>query len=175
MAPSTAPRKASSGRWLNILLVVAAAVAIGGVAFAVGRNTAPASAAFPGNFPGNGTFQGNGTFPGGPNASGAPGGNGGTRGFGLGGGGLTISGTVESVTADTMTVTTANGQTIEVTLDGETAYHQQAPATASDVTAGSSVSVQVTTGGFGPGAGNGDGSGTGTAPSVTASDVTVVP
>ena len=37
--------KASSGRALNILLGVAIAVAIGGIAFAVGRSTAPVAAA----------------------------------------------------------------------------------------------------------------------------------
>ena len=41
----------SSGRWLNLLLGVAAAVAIGGVAFAVGRSTAPVAAARFGRVP----------------------------------------------------------------------------------------------------------------------------
>ena len=56
--PAASSRKSGSGgRLLNIVLVVAAAVAIGGVAFAVGRNTAPVSAS-------TGTGRGNGTFGG---------------------------------------------------------------------------------------------------------------
>ena len=47
----TAPRRSSSGRWLNVLLGVAAAVAIGGVAFAVGRSSAPVNAAGFGRVP----------------------------------------------------------------------------------------------------------------------------
>ena len=50
----TAPRRSSSGRWLNLLLGVAAAVAIGGIAFAVGRSTAPVAAAGFDRGPGNG-------------------------------------------------------------------------------------------------------------------------
>ena len=132
-------RKSNSARWINVLLVVAVAVAIGGVAFAIGRGTAPAAAAA---FPGRGNF-GNGN---GPLASGAPGfGNGAGRGFGLGGG-LTINGTVQSVTGDSMTITTASGQSVDITLSGDTAYHEQTAATASDVTVGSSVAVQVSGG-----------------------------
>jgi hypothetical protein len=173
-----APRRSSSGRWVNVLLAVAVAVAIGGVAFAVGRSTAPVAAAGFGRF--NGTGFPSGSFN--PDASGAPG-QGRFGGFGLAGG-ITIDGTVQSVTGDTLTVKAANGQTIEVTLDSDTAYHQQASATASDVTVGSSVAVQVS-GGFGRGNGNGNGganggtggNGGGTAggPTVTATDVTVIP
>ena len=46
--PPVIPAKKKSsggGRWLNVVLGVAVAVAIAGVAFAVGRTTAPASAA----------------------------------------------------------------------------------------------------------------------------------
>ena len=98
-------------------------VAIGGVAFAVGRSTAPASATTlrPGGFVVNGP---NASFM--PGASGAPqfiGGRG-----GLGGAGLTIRGTVESVDGDTVTIKTANGQTIEVTTDADTTYTTQTPA-----------------------------------------------
>ena len=108
--PAASSRKSGSGgRLLNIVLVVAAAVAIGGVAFAVGRNTAPVSAST-GTGRGNGTFGG--AFPGRsftPGASGAPGFGRGGFGGALGGAGLTIQGTVESVDGDTMTIKTANG------------------------------------------------------------------
>ena len=70
VAGLTAARRSSSGRWLNVLLGVAAAVAIGGVAFAVGRSTAPASAATGfGRGPADGPFA-SGSFD--PSASGAP-------------------------------------------------------------------------------------------------------
>ena len=185
---AAAPRKGSSGRWLNVLLGVAAIVAIGGVAFAIGRSTAPASAT---GFPGNGTFRGNfgnGAIPNGaiPNASGAPGfGNGTGRALGLGGGGVTVKGTVKAVNGDTMTITTASGQTVDVKTSGDTAYHQQTAATATDVTVGTGVSIQVDFGGFGRGQGaNGNGgpagsgttgNGTAASPTLTATDVTVVP
>jgi hypothetical protein len=192
--PPPKPR-ASSGRWLNLLLGVAAAVAIGGVAFAVGRGTAPAQAATftsaGGNNPGF-VFNG-GSFD--PNAAPGPnGGNGGTGGgrFGLGGG-VTVEGTVDSVTADSITITTANGQHVTLDLSTDTTYHTQTPASASDVTAGSKVAVQLNiAGGFrgngngnGQGnngngngnGGNGNGNGNGGAPSFsgTVSSVTVIP
>jgi hypothetical protein len=161
-----APRRSTSGRWLNLLLVVAAAVAIGGIAFAVGRGTAPAAARF-----GQGP---NGAIARDPNGSFAPGGpNGG--GF-LAAGGLTVEGTVESVTGDTMTIKTADGRTVEVTLGSDTEYHQQAAGSAADVTTGSKVAVQLDVTGRGPGQGGtagGDGAATG--PTGTASDVTVIP
>ncbi|HEX8026240.1 MAG TPA: hypothetical protein VF484_08545, partial [Candidatus Limnocylindrales bacterium] len=49
--------------WINIALGLALVIAVGGVAFAAGRLTAPATAAANG---GNGrTFPGGGNFPGG--------------------------------------------------------------------------------------------------------------
>ena len=174
---ATAPRRASSGRWLNLLLGIAAAVAIGGIAFAVGRSTAPVAAAGLGrNLPDGGNFVGR-SFD--PNASFAPGrgGNGGL----FGAGGLTVEGTVQSVTGDTLTISTADGRTVEVQLGADTDYHQQAAGSASDVTTGSKVSVQLDLAGVGAG-GNGNGNGgqggtygTPTGPTGTASDVTVIP
>jgi hypothetical protein len=174
-APSAGPgkRKTSSGggRLLNLVLVVAAAVAIGGVAFAVGRGTAPVSAA---TGAGRGNFGNGGGFPGGsfaPGASGQPG-----RGFGggfggFGGGGLTVRGTVESVDANSLTIKTANGQTITVATGASTTYNTQSPASASDVQAGKTVQVQLD---FGAG-GRPRASATTTGPVGTAGSVTVVP
>ncbi len=101
------PKRGSSGGWLNVILVVAVVVAVGGVAFAIGRNTAPVAAA---SGRGNGAF-GNGNFARGsftPGASGGPGGGffGGLRGDG----GLSLTGTVQSMTADTLTITTATAR-----------------------------------------------------------------
>lgn len=165
LAPAPKPKKSSSGMWLNLLLVVAAAVAIGGVAFALGRSTAPVAAAngragFPaGQFGAGRSFD--------PNASFAPG-QGGGLGFGRGGGNVGITGTVDSVSADSITVKTANGQTVTFTLSGDTTYHQATVATAADVTTGATVTVRV--GGFGGGAAGPGASG---APALTATDVTV--
>jgi hypothetical protein len=162
--PLAAARKTSSGgRWLNVILVLAAAVAIGGVAFAVGRTTAPAPVAAAGN--GRTGFGPGGSFV--PGASGAPGfGRG-----GFGGAGLTISGTVQSVTADTLTVKTTGGQTIVVALGASTTYGTQTPATATDVQAGKTVQVQLT----GNGQGRSSASATTSGPVGTASSVTVLP
>jgi hypothetical protein len=168
--PAAKP-KGSSGRWLNLVLAVAAAVAIGGIAFAVGRTTAPVSAATGGNGNGRGAFA-NGSFA--PRASGQPG-FGGRGGFGGGAGaGLSINGTVKSVDGNTLTITTANGQTIEVTTGDSTTYHTQAPATAADVKTGSNVQVQLQFNGNGGGP-RPNASSAPTGPIGTAGSVTVVP
>jgi hypothetical protein len=168
VAPAAKP-KGSGGRWLNLVLAVAAAVALGGVAFAVGRSTAPVSAATGGN--GRGAFA-NGSFA--PRASGQPG-FGGRGGFGGGAGaGLSINGTVKSVDGNTLTIATANGQTIQVTTGDSTTYHTQAPATAADVKTGSNVQVQLQFDGNGGGA-RPNASSAPTGPIGTAGSVTVVP
>jgi hypothetical protein len=155
--PPTVKAKRGSNL-LNALLGLALAFAVGGVAFAVGRMTAPQTAAFPNGGPGGGNF------PGGPGASFGPGGGGNFPGGGLfGGGGLTLEGTVESVSGDTLTILTADGQTVEVSLPPETTYHTQGSASSADVTSGSTVRVRVD-----PQAGQG-------AAQLTASDVTIVP
>ena len=168
-----ATKRRSSGAWLNVILVMAAVVAVGGVAFAIGRNTAPVAAA---SARGNGAF-GNGNFARGsfaPGASGAPGAGffGGLR----GNGGFNLTGTVQSVSGDTLTITTADGQTLEFTLGADTTYDSKAPATAADVKAGSKVEVQLQLAG---GNGNGFRPNASAAPSAgpvgTASNVTVVP
>jgi hypothetical protein len=173
-APPVTPlvKPKSSSRILNGVLAVAVLVAIGGVSFAVGRGTAPVAANGRGNFGGGNFGAGaNGSFD--PSASGAPGNLGGGPGGGFGlGGGLTISGTVESVTGDSLTVTTASGQTVTLGVDGETGYHSQTDATAADVTPGSTVEVHVN---FGAGGNRPSASADPSAPLGTASSVTVVP
>ena len=170
---STGPRPPlvkpkSSSRALNAVLAIAVFVAIGGIAFAIGRTTAPAAAAgpagaFPGGFP-NGSFAPDGSFA--PNASGGQGGLGGL------GGGLTVSGTVQSVTSDTLTIETASGQTVELGLDTDTTYHRQVDGAAADVATGATVEVQLDlAGGFGRPTASAEASG----PIGTASSVTVVP
>ena len=157
-----------SGRVVNLALGAALAIAVAGVAFAVGRGTAPVAAA----------TGGRGAF-GGPGASVQPGGQGFRGGFGADSR-LSISGTVTAISADSMTITTSSGATVEVSISGNTTYHQQAAATSADVTTGKTVVVEVA--GFGGRGGGGGGSagsspapsgGTTTAP--TATDITVVP
>ena len=183
------PKSGSSGRWLNVLLGVALVFAIGGVAFAIGRTTAPAAAATGGRGNFNGGFVGGGN---GPTGSFVPGANGGGFFGGRGGGGLAISGTVKSVDGDKLTITTDNGQEVTLTTGDSTTYHTQAAASASDVNSGDKVSVKVSvagranggTGNGNGGTGNGNGGtgngGTGNGnggPSLTgtASDVTIIP
>lgn len=179
-------RKSGGISILNVALGVAVLVATAGVAFAVGRTTAPAAAPtqLAGITPGGGrfftnggpgaSFDPNGGFGAGPGANNGNG-NGGRFGFG---GGPTIQGTVDSVTEDSVTIKTADGNTITIGLDSTTTYHQQADATASDVEAGKTVILKLS-GGFRPGNGNGNGnangSGNGSVSLGTASDVTVVP
>ena len=160
--------RSRAARALNVALVLALAVAVGGIAFAIGRSTAPSAAAAQ-RFPGGELFNGQGS-------------NGGQQGGGPGGfagaGGLAIEGTVTAVDADSVTVKTAAGGEIRISTTGDTTYHQQAAATGSDVTTGSTVIVRVD--GF---RGRGDqGAGPGSSPapsgaarSATATDITVVP
>lgn len=149
---------------LNVVLAIAVALAVGGVAFAAGRMTAPAAAAFPNGGPGGGAFQGR------PGASPGPGGGGFQPGGGIqpggglfGAGVVTVEGTVESRSGDTLTVRTIDGQTVEITLPADTTYHAQGSATSDDVQSGTDVLVRVN---FQPGQGTNQ---------ITADDVTVVP
>ena len=159
--PATRTKVAGAGVLVNLLLGVALVVAVGGVAFAVGRATAPAAVAATG--PGGGRFDnggngGNGPFFG-PNASGGPNGNGGIAGGPggiLGAGGVSIEGTVTAVSADSITLQLANGQSVTIPVNGDTTYHSQTPATAGDVKTGSTVLIQLE-GGRGAFTGNGNG------------------
>jgi hypothetical protein len=166
-------RRGGSGMFVNAILAIALVVAVGGVAFAVGRATAPAATAT-----GRTGFGANGQgFPGGPNASGAPGGFNG----GFGAGGISIQGTVTAVSADSITLQIAGGQSLTIPLNASTTYATRTPATAAAVTSGSTVIVQLEggRGAFGNGnGGQGGGPNASGAPGRTlgpASNVTVVP
>lgn len=155
-APAAAPARRRSSRVLDLALAGAAVLAIGGVAFAIGRATAPASGAV--DFAPGGVI----TRPGG---SFDPGNGPGPR-FALGGG-LTVDGTVTAVDADSITVKTADGN--EMTFDtSSTAYRQATDASSSDVAVGDDVSVKVANDGpiSAPLA-------SGETPRLSASDVTV--
>jgi hypothetical protein len=160
--------RSRSAAILNIALAAAFLVAVGGVAFAIGRGTAPAAATAAGLNGRTGGF-GNG-------GAGGEFRNGGGGGFGGGATGLTIQGTVTSLDANTVTIKTSGGATLQLSINGDTTYHQQAPASSSDVTTGSTVIVRVN--GFGGGFGR---PGASPAPSgapassATATDITIVP
>lgn len=165
-------RSSGASRAVNLALGAALLVAAMGVAFAAGRMTAPATGTG-----GPVSVIDGGIGTGGlPNASFRPGagfpdgsfrpGNGTTGGAGIGGG-LAIEGTVDSVTADSVTIKLESGQTVTVGLDDDTTYHQQSDATATDVQAGETVILRI--GGFRIGGDSGSTS------LGTASDVTVVP
>lgn len=139
LADVIAKPKPSTGRGTSLLLALAAAIAVGGIAFAAGRLTAPAATATagrtgPGQLPGGGQgFPGGGQgFPGG--GQGFPGGDGGFR-------GINVSGEVTAISADSITLKLASGSTLTLPLDGDTAYHRATSASAGDVTVGSQVSV----------------------------------
>ncbi len=132
----TPPQRRSVGT--SLVLALAAVVAVGGLAFAAGRLTAPPAAAATGFNGTRGNF-GNGEFP---RASGGTGGLGGA--FRGGGGGLGIQGTVTAITADQLTLQLTNGTTLNIPLSSSTTYHQQTSGSASDVQVGKQVQVQVT-------------------------------
>ncbi|HEV8547092.1 MAG TPA: hypothetical protein VGQ64_12420 [Candidatus Limnocylindrales bacterium] len=168
---TTRPRTRSAAI-LNVALAAAFLVAVAGVAFAIGRGTAPAAAGAggltgrPGGF-GNGGAAGEFRNGGGGGAAG---------GFGGGATGLTIEGTVTSLDADTLTIKTSSGATLELSINGDTTYHQQAAASSDEVQTGSTVVVSVNGlgGGFGrPGAS--PGASAAPASSATATDITIVP
>jgi hypothetical protein len=179
--------KGSGSKLLNVVLGLAVVVAIGGVAFAAGRLTAPASAAT--NAAGGigfGAGAGAGAgFGNGPRASGAPGNfRGGAAGFGAGFGGAGLRGTVTAVTSTGITLTVGQ-TTLDVPTDASTTYHNQAAGAPADVTVGSTVLVElgagagggaggVRGGGFGAGASPAPGASPGTFTLGPATDVTVV-
>ena len=61
-------------------------------------------------------------------------------------GATTVSGTVVSVSADSMTLKLANGQTVQIATGSSTTYHGQSSAASTDVTTGATVTVQTTVG-----------------------------
>ena len=161
---ATPPRRKGSTA-LNVLLGLAAIIAIGGVAFAAGRVTAPAAASTTGGTGGTGRF---------PAGSFAPGAGGFRGGAALSA--AALHGTVTAMTPTAITLTV--GQTeITVSTNGSTTYHQQAAGAASDVAVGSTVLVQLNdANGTGLGGGGfGGGARASLAPGATAAPITLGP
>jgi hypothetical protein len=162
--------RAASGPSRTVLygvIAVVLALMIGGLGFALGRLTAPHPAGLVnGRIPAGLQFQ-NGDDgqlrPG--NGFQAPGNVGpfsASPGFGVRGfGGGSLQGTVVSMSSTTLTIKLANGQTVDLAITPSTGYHRQSDATAGDVTAGTTVIVNVT------GVTRGAQGATGTAGSVT--------
>jgi hypothetical protein len=173
LASVIAKPKSSGGRGTSLLFVLAGVVAVGGIAFAAGRLTAPASATTAGRFPNgqgfpaNGQgFPANGQLP--ANGQGFPGRAGGF-------GGTSLAGTVDAVSADSITVKLESGTSITIPLDAKTTYYAAAAATAADVTVGSQVRVTPGARAADPGASFDPNASPGAAISFgPASDVTVV-
>jgi hypothetical protein len=167
--PVVVAKKANGGRWVNVLLGAAAVIAVGGVAFAIGRSTAPATTGF---VPGGLVVDGGpvGSFD--PNV--VPGG--GPGGPAMLGGGPTIQGTVTAVDADSITIKLASGDEVTLALDDETTYHESTTIDPSTVQVGDDVAVQADGGRFtfnGNGQGQDADPGTGGDQDLTANDVTV--
>jgi len=146
---SVEPVQRRQSRGSGILLTVAAIVAIGGIAFAAGRLTAPAAAAV-GSGDGLGLrngapfgsfVPGNGQFPGGAGGQ-----------FRAIGRSVTLRGEVTAISSDSVTVKIDSGSEVTVPLDAQTTYHQATAGSASDVTVGSTVVVEPGTTDFNPGA-----------------------
>ena len=161
--PPPVIRAKSSSRLGTGILALAALVAIGGIAFAGGRLTAPAAAATTAGTTGRQGFGFNG-------GAGASAGNGGGTGFAnrLGGenGGVTLQGTVTAISSSSLSLKLANGTTVTIPIDSSTTYHRQQAATSTDVASGATVLVEVS--GFGGRAGGtaGTGGGAGSSPAA---------
>lgn len=141
---------------VSVVLALAAAVAIAGVAFAIGRTTAQNVAITGGSLTNPGTL---------PNGARGFGDDNGARGFdrgALGFGGL--SGTVTTINGDQLTVKLANGQTVTVALGSSTTYHTRTTAARGDLATGQTVTVQVGRDALGSGSGS---------TTATATDVTI--
>lgn len=156
--PVVTPSRRSS-RLLDVALAMAAVLAIGGVAFAAGRMTAPAGAgpAFPrGLAPGGTVVTPDGSFDPNDRRPGSIARN----------GGLVIDGEVTSIDADSITLKLADEREITFKLEATTTYHEAADASSSDVAVGDDVSVKVAGGRVVAG-------GDGQPSEMSASDVTV--
>jgi len=159
-----APRSSSS---VTRLLIVSAVIALVGVAFAVGRVTATGAAGT-----GLSTTNGLGGAPNGApaigaNASGVPGVFPGGRDGGFEGRAGTVTGTVVSSTANSITIQLAGGQTETVATGSSTTYNTTTPASSSAVVAGATVTIQTS----GPGAVTGSAPAAGASPETAATRV----
>jgi hypothetical protein len=143
----------AADRTTMILLFISSLIAAAGIGFAVGHFTAGTTTGTTGavGAGGAGASGRGGALPGrslapgetfvlGANGSFAPGGQSRT-----GVTGSTVSGTVQSISATSMTVLLSNGTSVTIDLTGSTTFHTENSATSSAVSIGSSVLVQLST------------------------------
>jgi hypothetical protein len=133
------PARRSSRRG-SLLIVLAGAIAVGGIAFAAGRLTAPAvttaGRSGSGLLPGSGQATGDDQLPGSGQVP--PDGMGPGRG---GFGGMSVQGTVTEVTDEAITVELASGTTVTIPVDDDTAYRTASTASPAAVQVGSEVAI----------------------------------
>ncbi|MGZ6267183.1 MAG: hypothetical protein ACXWNR_01275 [Candidatus Limnocylindrales bacterium] len=173
---TTTVRPAKQDRTTLVLLLVAAFVAVGGIGFALGHLTAPAASAAANATRGPGGLGVGRGFPSfAPGQSFDPSQFGGGAGLrtGLGGVGGGVTGTVQSVSASTITIQEANGTSVTIDLSGNTTYHNQTPAQSSDVKVGTSVVVQIDTSSLASEAPNPGASGALAGRALTAKDILI--
>ena len=125
-------RRASS---VTALLVIGAIVAACGIGFAAGRATSTGQT----GTGGTGTGQTGGGAPAGLGVGLGPGGFD-TRALGID---VAVTGTVVSVTSESITIKLADGQTTTIATGASTTYHEQNSTTSASVSAGQTVSVKV--------------------------------
>jgi hypothetical protein len=113
-------------------LVVVALLGAAGGARLKGTAAAPSAAAGPGGVASAGAREATGRGAGGPGGAGAPGG--------------AVSGTVQSVDGDRVTLTATNGQTVTVTLAEGTTIARTTAGGRADIVAGETLTVRGTTG-----------------------------
>jgi len=180
VTPTPTPKKApiapkKQDRTTVALLFIAAFVAVGGIGFALGHLTAPATTAAAVPSGAFGGFGGGRAIP-----SLAPGqtfdtsqfgGGAGGRGLGAVSGG--VSGTVQSISGTSITVQLANGTTETIDLSGATTYHSAAAASSTDIKVGTSVTVQIDTAALASQAPNPSASGALGGRTLTAKDVLI--
>ena len=175
-APAKTPIKPKKqDRTTIALLFIAAFVAVGGIGFALGHLTVqPAAAAAP-TGGGRVGFGGGRALP-----SLAPGQTfdtsqfgGGAGGRGLGGVSGGVSGTVQSISANSITVQLANGTSETIDISGTTTYHSAAAASSTDIKVGTSVTVQIDTAALASQTPNPSASGALSGRTLTAKDVLI--
>jgi hypothetical protein len=151
-----APRRTNS---VSVLLAISTLIAIGGITFAIGRATTAGTTT---------TTSQNGAPAGqfAPDASGQIGGF--SDGQRLGDRAATLSGTVVSVSADSITLELADGSTVTVATGSSTTYHSQTSGSSADLAAGQTVQI-ATAGGANQIPGASPAAGT----ARTATDVTI--
>jgi hypothetical protein len=146
--PVPAAKKRGASRIITPILALVAALAIGlfgGVLIghATATSATPARAGFGQGTGGTGAAGGGGFRggAGGTGTGGATGGTGGTGGAAGGAFGGFTSGTVVSVSGDTITLKEASGTTVQVTTTGSTAVTKTEKSSVSKLTAGEQLTV----------------------------------